>query len=38
MEINITVIFIIGVVIDFVDDMKNGFSNKRIIHINGGTN
>ena len=28
MEINITVIFIVGVVIDFADDMKNGSCNK----------
>ena len=28
MEINITVIFIVGVVIDFADDMKNGSRNK----------
>jgi hypothetical protein len=28
MEINITVIFIVGVVIDFADDMKNRSVNK----------
>ena len=28
MKINITVIFIVGVVIDFADDMKNGSCNK----------
>ena len=28
MEINITVISIVGVVIDFSDDMKNGSCNK----------
>ena len=28
MEINITVIFIVGVVVDFADAMKNGSRNK----------
>ena len=32
MEINITVIFIVGVVIDFADDMKNGSGKLNIIN------
>ena len=38
MEINITVIFIVGVVIDFADDMKNGSGKLNIINTNGETN
>ena len=39
MKINITVIFIIGVVYDFADDMKkNGSGKINIINVNGETN
>ena len=38
MEINITVIFIVGVVIDFADDIKNGSGKLNIINANGETN
>ena len=38
MEINITVIFIVGVVIDFADDMKNGSGKLNIINVNSETN
>jgi hypothetical protein len=37
-KINITVIFIIGVVYDFADDMKNGSGKINIINVNGETN
>ena len=33
-KINITVIFIVGVVIDFADDMKNGSGKLNIINVN----
>ena len=39
MKINITLIFIIGVVIDFADDIKNGSGKLNIINTkNGETN
>ena len=38
MVINITVIFIVGVVIDFADNMKNGSGKLKIINKNGETN
>jgi hypothetical protein len=38
MEINITVIFIVGVVIDFADYMKNGSGKLNIINVNSETN
>ena len=38
MEINITVIFIVGVFIDFADDMKNGSGKLNIINVNSETN
>ena len=38
MEINITVIFIVGVVIDFADDMKNGSGKLNIINANSEKN
>ena len=38
MQINITVIFIVGVVIDFADDMKNGSGKLNIINANSETN
>ena len=38
MEINITVIFIIGVVIDFAGDIKNASGKLNIINTNGETN
>ena len=38
MEINITVIFIIGVVIDFADDIKNGSGELNITNTNSETN
>ena len=38
MEINITVIFIVGVVIDFAGDMKNGSGKLNIINVNSETN
>jgi hypothetical protein len=34
-KINITVIFIVGVVIDFTYDMKNGLGKLNIINANG---
>ena len=38
MEINITVIFIVGVVYDFADDMKNRWGKLNIINENSETN
>ena len=38
MKINITVIFIVGVVYDFTEDMKNGSGKLNIINVNDGTN
>ena len=38
MKINITVIFIVGVVIDFADEIKNGTGKLNIINTNGETN
>ena len=38
MKINITVIFIVGVVIDFADDMKNGSGKLNIINANSEKN
>lgn len=38
MKINITLIFIVGVVYDFADDMKNVSSKLNIINVNGETN
>ena len=38
MKINITVIFIVGVVIDFADDIKNGSGKLNIINVNDETN
>ena len=38
MKINITVIFIVGVVSNFADDMKNGSGKLNIINLNGETN
>ena len=38
MTINITVIFITGVVYDFADDMKNGSGKLNIINVNDETN
>ena len=38
MKINITVIFIVGVVIDFADDMKNGSGKLNIINTNSEKN
>ena len=38
MEINITVIFIIGVVIDFADDIKNASGKLNIINTYSETN
>ena len=38
MEINITVIFIVGVVYDFTEDMKNGLGKINIINVNDETN
>jgi len=37
-KINITVIFIVGVVIDFGDEMKNLSGKLNIINVNGETN
>ena len=37
-KINITVIFIVGVVIDFADDMKNGSGKLNIINANSEKN
>jgi len=37
-KINITVIFIVGVVIDFADEIKNGTGKLNIINTNGETN
>jgi len=38
MKINITVIFIVGVVYDFTEDMKNGLGKINIINVNDETN
>ena len=38
MKINITLIFIVGVVIDFADDIKNESGKLNIINTNGETN
>ena len=38
MKINITVIFIDGVVYDFSDDIKNGSGKLNIINVNSETN
>ncbi len=38
MKINITVIFIVGVVYDFADDMKQVLDKINIIIVNGETN
>ena len=38
MKINITVIFIVGVVIDFADDIKNGSGKLNIINKDSETN
>ena len=35
MEINITLIFIVGVLIDFADDIKNASGKLNIINANG---
>jgi hypothetical protein len=37
-KINITVIFIVGVVIDFTDDMKNESGKLNIINTDSETN
>jgi hypothetical protein len=37
-KINITVIFIVGVVYDFADDMKQVLDKINIIIVNGETN
>jgi len=37
-KINITAIFIVGVVIDFADDMENGSGKLNIINANSETN